>query len=155
MSDVFTIDDVDGIPDAELPPPMQVWWGRYHDASLGLMTDQHGPVRGTADRVVVSHLFRVGAVTKCVSHDDIALVAGINARRDLQSLADELEPLAWGQDSLRVDGQDVAIATLAHRGLEFAAGGDFIRYPFVLIRLEGGSPPWPALRTVPAPQYIH
>lgn len=155
MSDVFTVDDVDGIPDGELPPPMQVWWGRYRDASFGPMTDQHGPVRGTADLVVVSHLFRVGAVTKCLSHDDLASIAGINVRRDLQALADEVEPLAWGQDTLRVDGHDVAIATLAHRGLEFAAGADFISYPFVLIRLSGGSPAWPPLRTVQAPEYVH
>ncbi|MGZ6801189.1 MAG: hypothetical protein ACXVGR_15420 [Mycobacteriaceae bacterium] len=153
MSDVFTIDDTDGIPDGRLRPAMQLWWGQFRGQTLGLMTDAHGPVRDTVDRAVVSHLFRIGAVFACLCQDGAAEAAGINVHQQLTFLSDELEPLTWGQGSIRVDGQEVAAATLTHRGLEFIAGADFIRYPFLLVRLTGGSPPWPALRTVPEPPW--
>jgi hypothetical protein len=154
LSEVFTIDDADGIPEGELPPPMQVWWGMFEGEPLGLVTAVHGPVPAAADAVVVSHLGRVGALFDCLVQDGIASLADVDVRQDLQFLSDELEPLVWGEDTLRVDGELVPIATLAHRGLEFAAGADFISCPFMLIRLSGGSPPWPPLRSVPAPEYV-
>jgi hypothetical protein len=154
MDRVFTLDAADGIPDGELRPPMQVWWGTFRGAMLGLMTAAHGPVPSGADPVVISHLGRVSALISCLAERDVAAVAGINPRRGLGLLSEELEPLAWDSDTVTVDGRAVSAATLAHRGLEFAAGADFITYPFLLIRLSGGAPPWPPLRTVPAPPWV-
>lgn len=133
---------------------MQVWWGTFRGAKLGLMTAANGPVPRQADPSVVSHLGRVSALLSCVAHDDIASLAGIDLRRGLGFLSDELLPLAWGEDTVWVDDRPVTAATLSHRGLEFAAGADLIAYPFLLVRLSGGAPPWPPLRTVPAPPWV-
>ncbi|HEV7147638.1 MAG TPA: hypothetical protein VGN48_11650 [Pedococcus sp.] len=152
MDRVFTLDAADGIPDGELRPPMQPWWGTFRGAKLGLMTAAHGPVPGHTDPVVVSRLGRVSALISCLGHDDIASLAGVDPGRGLGFLSEELKTLVWGEDNVRVDDRPVAATTLTHRSLEFSAGADFITYPFLLVRLSGGGSPWPPLRTVPAPR---
>lgn len=154
MGEVFTVEAAEGVPETEPGPPMQLWWGRVRGELLGLLTDQHGAVPVGADPVVLGHLARTGAVIKCMGQEGVASIAGINPRQNLGFLSGELEPLRWERHTtIRVDGSPVQAVTLSHRGLEFAAGDDFLAYPFVLVRLQGGSTPWPALRTVRAPGY--
>jgi hypothetical protein len=134
---VFTLDAADGIPDGELRPPMQPWWGTFRGAKLGLMTAAHGPVPGHTDPVVVSRLGRVSALISCLGHDDIASLAGVDPGRGLGFLSEELKTLVWGENNVRVDDRPVAATTLTHRRLEFSAGAGLHHLP-----IPAGSTQW-------------
>ena len=65
---------------------MQVWWGRFRGARIGLMTDSLGIVPRAADVSGLSHLGRVAALVGCFAHDSIATLAGVDLDTALRCL---------------------------------------------------------------------
>lgn len=147
MDRVYVIDDG---PTAETraPQPMQVSWTIRGDEPIGVFTDKFNPRSAAGDPTELDYLGHVGSLIKCFADDRVAALAGTDPRQ-ADRVTEKLAPSAWGDDVISVDDAPVRVATVPLYGLEFAAGAEPLRHPFVVIRRLGVCRDWPPLRSIP------